>query len=256
MKKQIIYTFITITVLITLIAACGPSGPPNEVHSPRDVPGRTIGALNGSPSARLAEELGIAVTFFDIEDMLNHLRIGTIDCIIMERLVAEEIISGASGIRMLGEPLLEYDLRFAVAKENNQLLAAINDAIEALSNNGVLSGLRSRYFAGRNFRYVPPTDRPTRPGYLSLAVSPDAAPFSFIDEYGNFAGFDVEVAQAVADHLGVELRIFAHDVSDLVDAVWFGRTDLALGWLPDDVGNFVNVSESYASSAHVVLVRR
>jgi ABC-type amino acid transport substrate-binding protein len=254
MKKLTIFTFIAFSFI--LITACGTGGPPNEVFSPNDVNGRTIGALNGSPSAQLAGELGSAVTFFDIDDMLNHLRVGTIECIIMERLIAEDIISNASGVRILPDPLLEYDLRFAVAKENNQLLAAIDDAIEDLTNNGTLGALREKYFAGRNFRYTPPTDRQTRPGYLSLAVSPDSAPFSYLDENNEFTGFDVEVAIAISDHLGVELRIISTDVSELISSVWFGRADLATGWLADDVSEYVNVSESFANSAHVVIVRR
>jgi len=251
------YLYITslLAFIIFLIAGCGRGGPPNEVHSPGDVEGRAIGALSGSPSAQLAGELGTAVTFFDIEDMLNHLRVGNVDCVIMERLVAEEVIPNASGVRMLADPLLEYDLRFAVAKENNQLLDAINYAIEELTLDGVLGGIRDRYFAGRNYRYSPP-NVPARPGYLSLAVSPDSAPFSYIDENGDFAGFDVDIAIAVSDFLGVELRIISRDVPDLISSVWEGRNDLALGFLPDDVGDYVNVSESYANSAHVVVVRR
>jgi ABC-type amino acid transport substrate-binding protein len=54
----------------------------------------------------------------------------------------------------------------------------------------------------------------------------------------------------------VELRIVPQDVSELIPAVWFGRADLALGWLAEDVGDYVDVSEPYASSAHVVIVRR
>jgi len=254
MKKRILLSLIIL--LLLLISSCGATGPPNEVHYPRDVNGRTIGALNGSPSAQLAAELGNAVTFFDIDDMINHLRVGTVDCIIMERLVADEIISGASGIRILNDPLLEYDLRFAVAKENKQLLVAIDEAIEALTLNGVLGGLRDKYFAGRNYRYTPPNDGPTRPGYLSLAVSPGSAPFSYIDENGNFTGLDVEVARAVTDYLGVELKIVETEVSELISSVWFGRTDMALGWIQADVLDYVNVSESYANSAHVILVRR
>ena len=259
MKRLIIIVLIAFTILFMM--GCGSSGPPNEVNSIEDVsaPGRTIGALSGSASAMLARDLGLVsvVTFDDVDSMLNHLRLGTIDCIVIEQAVADEIMADASGVRVLSEPLLEYDLRFAVARENNQLLDAVNRAIEALENNGTLSGLRGRHFAGRNFTYRPPTDVPARSGYLSLAVSPDSAPFSYVNEHGVFSGFDVEVAIAVSDYLGVELRIIPEDVSELIPSVWFGRADLALGWLPDDVsGGIVNISESYADSAHVVIVRR
>ena len=258
MKKQIIIALIAFSILF--LVGCGGSGPPNEVESLEAVsaPGRVIGALSGSASARLARDLGLVsvVTFYDVEEMLNHLRVGTIDCIVIEQALADEIMADASGVTLLSEPLLEYDLRFAVARENLQLLDAINRAIEALENNGTLGGLRGKYFAGRSFTYRPPADRPARSGYLSLAIHPDSPPFSYINNYGEFSGFDVEVAIAISDYLGVELRIVPQELSELIPSVWFGRTDLAVGWLPDDVGRHVNVSDSYANSAHVVIVRR
>jgi polar amino acid transport system substrate-binding protein len=251
MKKLIIYILIVLSLLFTY--GCN-TGPANEVHSPEDVRDRTIGALAGSASAQLASDLGNVVTFFDIEEMVNHLRVGTLDCIVIEQVVAEEIVADARGIRILDEPLLEYDLRFAVARENVQLLNAVNEAIEELNFNGTLGRLRGKYFAGRSFTL--PTSEPMRPGYISLAVSLDSVPFSFIDIYGEYTGFDIEVARAVSDFLGVELRIVRQEVSELIQSVWLGRADLAVGWLPDDVGDYVNVSESYADSAHVVIVRR
>ena len=252
----ILIAFVSITVLLLLTTGCRRTGPPNTVNRPEDVAGESIGALRGSASSQLARELGTVSTFDEIEDMLNHLRVGTINCIIIEKLVADEITSSLSGLRVLTEPLLEYDLRFAVAKENPHLLKAIDEAIDMLDFNSTLGSLRGKYFQGRSFTYRPPADMPSSSRYLTLAVSSDNAPFSFLDDNGVFTGFDVEVARAVTDFLGVELRIIPTAVPDLISDVLHGKKDMALGWLAEDVSEFVNVSEPYASSAHVVIVRR
>ena len=247
--------FLLVLLFIFAAAGCSGGGPPNAVHSPEDVNGRIIGALSGSASALLAGELGVAHTFIDTDEMMDHLRIGTVDCVIMERVLAEETVVSVANVRVIGEPLLEYDLRFAVAKENNQLLMAVNEALVALSDNGTLGALRGKYFAGRNYTYTPSGEDNDSTRYLSLAVPNDSPPFSYIDSNGEHTGLDVEVARAVSDYLGVELRITEVDVSELVSAVWYGNTDLSMGWLPDDIGDFVDVSDSYAASAHVVIVR-
>jgi polar amino acid transport system substrate-binding protein len=143
-----------------------------------------------------------------------------------------------------------------VPKENAQLLRAVNSALMALESNGTLGGLRGRYFAGRNFTYTTPDDIDWRPGYLSVAVPPDSPPYSFKDNEGNFMGFDIDVARAVCDFLGVELRLLEFDVEELVTAVWFGRADLALGWLPIEGEDLINTSDPYAYAVHMVLVRR
>jgi len=215
-----------------------------------------IGTLHGSPSVILAEELGTAREFFTAEELMQNLRTGLLDCVIMESMAAQEIVSATSGVRILSEPLLEYEMRFAVAKENAQLLRAVNSALVALRENGTLRGLVNKYVAGRSYTYVPPENVEQRPGYLSLALSPDNPPYSFRGADGVFSGLDVEVAQAVCDYLGVELKILEFDARELVTAVWLGRADLSLGWVPVEGEQLVEISDAYASSSHVVVVRR
>ena len=237
------------------LASCR-SGPPNEVNTLEDVSGRIIGALSGTPSARLAEELGTARSFYSGDELMFGLASGTIDCAVMESTMASELVSGSSGARILSETLTEYELRFAVPRENSQLLAVVNSALEALEGNGTLRNLRDKYLSGRNYTYVPPTGVESHQGELTLAVSLDSPPYSYIDTNGEYAGLDVEVAQAICDYLGVKLRVVEEEVSGLVTAVWYGRASLAAGWLPDDIDEQVSISEPYASTAYVVVVRR
>ena len=231
--------------------------PPNVVHSLDDVSGRTIGALLGTPSERMANELGFAWAVGSTDELMFHLLSGALDCVIIESTVAAELVAETAGVRMLPEPLLVYDLRFAIAVENAGLLRAVDAALATLRQNGTLRGLSDMYFAGRRFTYVPPEDVERRPGYLSLAVSGDSPPFSFRDEFGEFHGLDIDVARAVSDIIGVELIIIEYDSWELIRAVRYGRADLALGWLPSEGDEqLINISEPYAVAEHVVIVRR
>ena len=251
MKKIVLITLII--ALSFLVVGCNPY--PNVVNTPEDVEGKLIGALHGTPSLRLADELGTAKAFFEASDMMADLRAGGVDCVIMERTTAIELVTSTRGVRILLEPLVEYDLRFAIPLENRGLLNAVNRAIDELGRNGTLRGLTNRYFSRGRFNYRSP-DNIDRTGTLTIALSSDSPPFSYKDDEGNFVGMDVDVAIAVSDILGVHLEPVEFDAWDLVTAVWHGRADLALGWHPGEGEGLVRMSEPYASAIHVVIVRR
>ncbi|MCL2125084.1 MAG: transporter substrate-binding domain-containing protein [Oscillospiraceae bacterium] len=245
-----------LVVFALLFTGCRDGRPPNAVFSLDDVPDRLIGALYGTPSARLADDLGTALVFNSGNELIAALLAGTVDCAVMESVMAEEITRNASGVRILSDTLLEYELRFAVPRENAELLKVVNAALADLDMNGTLKGLRDKYFSGSTYIYTPPAGITARPGALTLATTPDSPPYSFIDADGMYAGLDIDVAQAVCDLLGVELRVIAVDPGELVTAVWFGRAELAAGWLPGDVDDQVSVTDAYANTAHVIIVRK
>lgn len=252
-KKLVLAMLAVLTLAV--MPACRDM-PPNAVFTPDDVDGRKIGALAGTPSERLADELGEARAFGSGEEMMSHLRAGSIDCAIMENSAAIELVADSAGVRILSEPLIEYEMHYAVAKENAELLAAVNSALEALRLNGTLNGLSRKYFAGKRYTYNPPSGVETHPGSLLLAVPPDSPPFSYRNADGVFSGLDIEVTQAVCDYLGVELRVIEYDAWELVNAVWYGLADLALGWLPSEGEELISISDSYSNAVHVVIVRR
>lgn len=257
-RKYVILLIVTVLALVTFVSAC--TGVPNVVNTPSDVQGRTIGALAGTPSIRFASDLGTAVAYHSTIDMMNDLRAGIIDCVIMESTSASELVSATSGVRILADPLVEYELRVGVPKENRALLDAVDEAIDFLQGNGTLRRIRDRYFARRDFpAYAEDDDEAyglEHGGYLTVALPADSPPFSFRNAQGRMIGMDVEVAIAIGEYLGVGLRVIETDVWDLVNAVWTGRADLALGWHPGEGYGIINMSEPYAHAVHVVIVRR
>ncbi|MGI8928609.1 MAG: transporter substrate-binding domain-containing protein [Candidatus Limnocylindrales bacterium] len=66
-------------------------------------------------------------------------------------------------------------------------------------------------------------------GVLRVSVDKDYAPQSFLQPDGSFVGFDVDVATAIAEGLGVEAE-FQHVDWDLITAgSWAGRWDISVG---------------------------
>lgn len=75
-------------------------------------------------------------------------------------------------------------------------------------------------------------------GTLTVATSPDYAPYEFyaIDENGNpyLAGFDMDLAQYIANYLGLELEIIPMDFNGTLMELGEKKVDLSMaGYSPD-----------------------
>ena len=69
---------------------------------------------------------------------------------------------------------------------------------------------------------------------FTMGIDAEYPPFSYMDDNGNYTGFDVEVCQAVADKLGWKLEIFSVNWDNKLiqldakecDCIWSGMTIL------------------------------
>lgn len=75
-------------------------------------------------------------------------------------------------------------------------------------------------------------------GVLTVATSPDYAPYEFyaLDENGNptLAGFDMALAQYIADYLGLELEVIPMNFNGILGEMATGNADLAIAGLSPD----------------------
>ena len=72
-------------------------------------------------------------------------------------------------------------------------------------------------------------------GYLTVVTSPDYAPYEFyaLDENGKpeLAGFDMYLAQYIADYLGLTLEVVTVDFNGILGEMAAGSADLAMAGL-------------------------
>lgn len=65
-------------------------------------------------------------------------------------------------------------------------------------------------------------------GKIVIGTSADYPPFEYVDESGNFAGFDVDIMTEMASRLGLELEIVDMPFDSLIAAVKEGKIDVAV----------------------------
>lgn len=98
-------------------------------------------------------------------------------------------------------------------------------------------------------------------GKLVVGMSADYAPYEFhyIDENGKdvIGGFDVDIANEIANKIGVNLVIQEMDFDALVSALPAGKIDLVISGMnpTEERAKVVDFSEVYYNSKHGILVR-
>lgn len=66
-------------------------------------------------------------------------------------------------------------------------------------------------------------------GVLRVSTDPNYAPQSFLEPDGDFVGFDIDVATAIAEGLGVAVQFETPDWEAITAGNWAGRWDISVG---------------------------
>lgn len=91
-----------------------------------------------------------------------------------------------------------------------------------LSLSAALLATCSMVFAG------PTLDRVTKKGEVTGVLMENYPPFSFLNEQNQLDGFDVDVAKAVAQRLGVKLKLETPSWDVIAAGRWSGRYDMCV----------------------------
>ena len=92
-------------------------------------------------------------------------------------------------------------------------------------------------------------------GVLTMATNAYFPPYEYY-QGEKIVGIDAEIAQAVADKLGLELKIEDMEFDSIITAVQTGKADMGLAGMTvtDERKQSVNFSDTYATGIQVVIV--
>ena len=92
---------------------------------------------------------------------------------------------------------------------------------------------------------------------LVMATNATFPPYEYLGEGGKFVGIDVEIAQAIADKLGMTLEIKDVDFGSILGGVESGKYDIGMAGLtvtPDRLKS-VNFTTPYAKGVQAIIVK-
>ncbi len=93
-------------------------------------------------------------------------------------------------------------------------------------------------------------------GKLIMSTNAAFPPYEMTDDNGNYIGIDIEVAQAIADKLDLELVIDDMEFTAALEAAQKGKADMVMAGVtvtPDRLA-VMDFSDSYATGVQVVVV--
>ena len=103
--------------------------------------------------------------------------------------------------------------------------------------------------------YETPKDADHSKGTLTMATNATFQPYEYYDG-DNIVGIDADIAQAVCDKLGYELKIEDMEFDAIVNAVKSGKADFGAAGMTvtEDRATQVDFSDSYYTGVQVIIV--
>ncbi|MDE6796829.1 MAG: transporter substrate-binding domain-containing protein, partial [Ruminococcus sp.] len=241
-----------------MILSCGCGKKENQtISGADDLSGKVIGTQIGTTGYKLAKDISGATVekYKNASEAIKALDEKKIDAVIIDELTAEEIISGYENLKILPEPFSEEEYAIAYKKGNQELGQKLDDAINQLKRDGTITEI-SKHWIGEN-----PDNKPYQPedvarnGTLVMATNADFPPYE--DEVnGEIVGFDVDMANAICDILGMELKITDMDFSSIITAIGFEEADIGVAGISitPEREEVVDFTQSYALSNQVIII--
>ncbi len=138
---------------------------------------------------------------------------GKVDTVIASRLVGTQLIKseGLKHIHIVNGELGERfvsSFGMGLPKNKPELLARLNEGLARLMQSGKLQITQQKWIQrSDNLSALPPV--------ITYGGDQDYPPFEFIDKNGNPAGFNIDLARAVANELGISILFELGDWKDI-----------------------------------------
>lgn len=247
------------------LTACG-SKPvaANTVNSVADLPGKTIGVQLGTTGDIYASDYeaeGSTIERYNKgADAVQALKQGKVDCVIIDEQPAKAFVAKNDDLTILEEDFALEEYAICLSKDKSDLTAAINTAIEELKADGTLDQITANYIGDDTkgtCPYVSPEGIDRSNGTLIMATNAAFEPYEF---YSNqeVVGIDAEMARAVCDKLGYELKIEDMEFDSIINAVTSGKADMGVAGMTitEDRLKSVDFSTPYTTATQVIIVRK
>ena len=198
-----------------------------DVVTLEDLRGRRVGVMHGDNAEEFLRrrdrgfEILTTPTFSDAFRALLEKRC---DAVVAQQLVAYRLLeeTGLSNLKIIDQPISEFsqDFCFAVREGDREMLSILNEGLALAVVDGTQRRLHAKWFAALEL----PSNRP-----LSIGGDRNYPPFEYLDKNGRPTGFTVELTQAIAREMNMNIHIQLGEWESMVKALRDGRIDALEG---------------------------
>lgn len=161
---------------------------------------------------------------------------------------------GKTTLKILETEYAVEDYAICVAKENEELLAKLNEALAALKADGTAQKIVDKYISGVEHDLAFQQNAEGKEE-LIMATNANFPPYEYY-ENDQVVGIDAEMAAAIADYLDMKLTIVDTEFGSIIGGVQTGKYDMGMAGMTitEDRLESVNFTDSYATGVQVVIV--
>lgn len=256
-RQTVLLVLISVFVL-SVFTACGSKG--HAVTDKASLTGARVGVQIGTTGDTDVSALkhGTKVQRFDKgADAINTLKQGKLDAVVIDGEVAKAFVKQNPDLKILDEPFETEEYAGVIAKNNTELLDKVNKAMAEIKEEGILDNLYDTYINEKgDYHYK---EKVTSGDTLVMASSIDFPPYEYFDNGSSTpTGFDVEMAYAIADKLGMKLEIQNIQFDAIINAVNSGKADIGLSGftVTEERKKSINFTSNYMETQQAIIVQK
>lgn len=237
----------------------------NLITGVSDLSGKRIGVQLGTTGDIYAadyekDDAGTTVERFNKgADAVQALKVGKIDCVIIDEEPAKAYIEKNEELRILSEEFVKEEYAICISKSNAALRQQINTALNELKEERVIKQIKDYYTGSDDVKGKNPYQKKNvvrKNGTLSVATNAEFKPYEYYDQ-GEVVGIDIDIMQAICDKLGMALQIENMDFDAIITAVTSGKADVGAAGMTvtKDRLKSIDFTDSYTTSTQVIIVK-
>ena len=249
--KKLIAIVLAALMLCACLTACG-----NKAESA----GTKIAVQKGTTSLMYAQVLkGVQVVSYDTFALAaNDMKNGNVDYVFVDKTTANALCKEIDGIKLIDIPLSSENYGIGIDPAQTDLKEKIDTILTEKAAE--IDAIKEKYMNGDEANYVGVTsaekDVNRASEQLVVATNAEFAPWEYKE--GNlYYGIDMEIAQLIANELGLELVIDDMDFDMVVGAVGKQGVDIAMSGITITAErmNVINFSTPYYTEAIVIVCK-
>jgi len=160
---------------------------------------------------------------------------------------------------ILDEPFALEEYAICIAKDDDELLSQVDEALAELKVEGTIDQIIANYIGDDTegtCPYVSPEGISYDNGTLVVATNVAFPPYEYYEE-GQPVGIDMELIKAVGDKLGMEVEIEDMEFDSIINAVDSHKADVGIAGMTktEERLKSINFSDSYTTSKQVIIVK-
>lgn len=227
-----------------------------SINTIEDLQDKVIAVMKGDNAEEYLLRYGIGseiISTASFSEALKMVQEKRADAVLIQRLVALQIMKEEKieDLQITGKPIMDFQQSFcfAVQKGNSQLLSVLNEGLSIVIANGTYDLLFSKWFgplqlAGRSL------DR------IIVGGDSEYPPYEYLDENGEPAGFTVELTQAIAEELGLQVEIVLDQWSTTYEKLLNGEIDIVQGvFYSPERDKILTFTQPHSVLKHVMITR-